>query len=973
MFQARLTLIVIAAFLPGPKVLGEAPRLPSPAPLFERDIQPFFEQHCTECHGHDSTKADLDLRSLAALLRGGESGEVVSPGNAHGSSLFEKVKSGEMPPKKRTKLTTQELGLLEAWINAGARGQASDVPPDLSKAEKNARKVYDILELKCLPCHNGKKQEGQLDLRTVPSMVKGGKNGTALVKGTAEQSLLVKKIVDDAMPPRDQRNNASIKPITTGELDLIRQWISDGAVEPPAIPLIPDNDFAQISDKDRSWWSFQPPRQAPIPAVQNKKRIRTPIDDFLLAKLEEEKLSFSREADPRTLARRAYLQITGLPPTPEQLEEFLRDKKADAYERLVDTLLASPRYAERWAQSWLDAAGYADSEGAVDDDPIWEEFWRYRDYVIRSLNANKPFDRFLLEQLAGDELHDYRNVPEMTPELVDSLIATGFLRGGVDPTMNAAMNFVPDRHQVLADKIEMIGSTLMGLTLHCARCHSHKYDPVSQRDYYRLSAVFGAAYSPMDWRKPNERYLPLATSAQQDEITKHNAALDAEKKQFEQPLETLRKKHKADLLEQKIAALADDIKKQLRELSEIPAEKRTDAQKELAVKYAAQLKAEDKDLADAFPDFKTKSEGLNASIAELEGRKRKFDRAFGLTDVSAEPPRSYFHRRGDPFDRAGEVKPNIPAVLSSDRIPYKIEPPSPGRQTSGRRLAFARWLVHPENPLTARVTVNRIWQQYFGKGIVETVENFGHTGSPPTHPELLDWLAVEFVKEGWNLKKLHKLILTSTAFRQQSRSSEAGTRIDPENKLLWRMPLMRMDAEVLRDATLACSGDLRDEMYGPPAKIAAKADGQIVAKNEPANLRRSIYTLHRRSRPITMLETYDAPQLTLNCTRRRISNVVSQPLFMLNSEFMAEQSSKLAARLEKEAPQSVSQKIIRAYELLVNRSPSRQEIQMGVKFLKEQSAAYATGKESRANSAEREALIDFCLVLFNTAEFLYVN
>ncbi|MEO5804404.1 MAG: DUF1553 domain-containing protein [Verrucomicrobiota bacterium] len=988
---------------------------------FQKTILPILEKHCVECHGGETQKADLDLRTLQAILRGGESGEaLVVPGDAAHSLLFKQTKSQEMPPKKRTKLNNDELTLIEKWINSGAsmRKGLADVPvASLSPELKNARKAYDVLELKCFLCHNDKKKEGELDLRTVASMTKGGKTGAALVKGDAGKSLLVKQIHDDAMPPRDLRNKVSIKPVTEAELDSIKQWINAGAIEPPPLPGIAEEDLALVSEADRQWWAFQTPRQVPIPKVKGKTR--TAIDAFLLAKLEEKSLGFSPEADRRTLARRVYLYVTGLPPTPEQMDLFLNDKKSGAYERLIDQLLASPRYGERWARFWLDAAGYADSEGALSDDPIWEEFWRYRDYVIRSLNADKPYDQFLMEQLAGDELVDYRNATNFTPEIADKLIATGFLRGGIDPTMSPETSFLPERYQVLADKMETVGSSLMGLTLQCARCHSHKYDPISQRDYYRMESIFAAAFTPRDWRKPTERYIPLATAAEQKEADEHNKKVDAEKKIVEQPLDEWKKTFKAKLLEQKIAKLAEKVREQLREVALIPNEKRTDPQKLFAAEYVEQLKAEDAELNSKFPEYKPKFEELTAAVAKVEAKRRKLDRAFGLTDLGADTMPFHLLRRGEPFERGNEVRPNIPAVLIDSKMPFAVKPPWTNAPTTGRRLAFARWLTHPENPLTARVIVNRTWQNYFGKGIVETVENFGHTGAKPTHPELLDWLSVEFVKQGWSLKKLHRLILTSTAFRQEShaaqrngdgdvaqvsnlpyrsasslRVSEKSGRVknfdaqpvgnrrysrletcattDPENELLWHMPLRRLDGEAIRDSILAGNGLLRTEMFGTPSPIDMKADGQIVTKNAPENFRRSIYMLQQRSKPLTMLEAFDAPQLSVNCTRRRLSNVVSQPLLMFNSEFMAEQATHLSERIAKSATKSTEQ-INFSYELLLNRPPTKKEREMALRFLEQQSSLYERVREEESKPVQQDALIDFCLVLLNSAEFIYVD
>ncbi|MBA3483908.1 MAG: DUF1553 domain-containing protein [Pirellulales bacterium] len=941
--------------------------MPSTASSFDTAVAPILQKHCIECHGESGAEGDLDLRTLAGIERGGESGQVIAFGSPEKSFLFEKVTSGEMPPDERTKLTEEEVGAIHHWI-------ASTKPASTLPATSDvARAAYNVLELKCLPCHGEKRQEGELDLRTLAAMLTGGKSGPAIVRGHAEESLIVRHVTDDLMPPRELRAEASINPVTVSELNTLKQWIDDGAEEPPPWPGDDKDDSEQLSPEDRHWWAFQPPRQAPIPIVAQQHRARTPIDYFVLERLERERLGFSPDAEPRTLARRAYLYVTGLPPTPREMDAFLQDKKVGAYERLVDKLLASPRYGERWAQFWLDAAGYADSEGATDDDPVWEEFWRYRDYVIRSLNADKPYGQFLTEQFAGDELTDFRNAKEITPQIRDNLIATGFLRGGIDPTTTPAVNFLPERHQVLADKMEMVGSAIMGLTLHCARCHSHKYDPIPQRDYYRMTAIFAAAYAPMDWRKPSERYLTLATRAEQEKAQVHNLKIDAEGKPFEAPLEQLRKQFRPQLLEQKIASLAPDIRQRLRDVVAVPVEKRTEAQKTLAALYAEQLKADDQELASAFPDFKQKSEEPLAQLARIEAKKIRLDRAFGLTDIRPDPLPFHLLRRGNSYDRVHEVRPDVLAVLKNSTNPFAAEQPWVGAPTSGRRLALARWLTHAEHPLTARVIVNRVWQNYFGKGIVETVENFGRTGAPPTHPELLDWLSVEFVKQGWSLKALHRLILTSTAFRQQSQITEQGSLGDPENHLLWRMPLRRLDAEAIRDSVLACSGALRSEMFGPPAPVDIKPDGQVVSADAPEHFRRSIYVLHRRSKPVSMLETFDAPPLSVNCTLRRTSNVVSQPLMMFNSQFMADQAARVSERIQSQPLHSQADRINSLYDLLLSRPPTESERALATRFLRNQSALYATAQDEPHESAQKEAWVDFCLVLLNSAEFTYVD
>ena len=332
--------------------------------------------------------------------------------------------------------------------------------------------------------------------------MKGGKSGPALVRGEAASSLLFHRIHNDEMPPRNVRYKLSIRPVSETEQQLIANWINAGAIDPPPPPGIIEDDGLLVSDEDRNWWAFQPPVAAAVPKTTATDRARTAIDAFLVQKLNTKNLTFSEDADRRTLVRRAYIDLHGIPPSPQAVRDFIDNEDPDSLEHLVDRLLNSPRYGERWGQHWLDSAGYADSEGSASADSVYPLVYRYRDYVIRSLNADKPYNQFLLEQIAGDELEDYRTVPRMTPQLQDQLIATGFLRTCIDPTTSPETNFLSDRYQVLADTVEIVSSSVMGITLRCARCHSHRYDPIPQRDYYRFTAIFAAAYSPGDWVKP---------------------------------------------------------------------------------------------------------------------------------------------------------------------------------------------------------------------------------------------------------------------------------------------------------------------------------------------------------------------------------------------------------------------------------------------------------------------------------------
>ncbi|MDA1052972.1 MAG: PSD1 and planctomycete cytochrome C domain-containing protein [Planctomycetota bacterium] len=880
---------------------------------FEADVLPVLREHCLKCHGEKSRKGGLSLRTISGIVRGGESGEpIVVAGEAEKSRLIELVKAGEMPPGA-ARLSDTEVQVLEHWINTAARQELATVDEALSPELLAARSVHFLFEVKCQPCHGRAKQEGGLDMRAMASILKGGKSGPALVRGKAAESLLLRRIHDDQMPPRDVRYKLSIRPVSEAEQELIRQWIDAGAIDPPPPPAEIDDDGLLVSEEDRQWWAFQSPVAAAIPSVTDRHQVRTPIDSFLLKELEAKGLNFSAEADRRTLIRRACVDLLGVTPAQEETQAYIDDIRPNAFERLIDRLLASPRYGERWGQHWLDAAGYADSEGSASADTVYPLVYQYRDYVIRAMNADKPYDRFLLEQLAGDELTDYRTVPRMTPELRDNLIATGYLRTCIDPTTSPETNFLHDRYQVLADTVEIVSSSLLGLTMRCARCHSHKYDPLPQRDYYRFTAIFAPAYTVHDWVKPQQRTIELAGVEDRREIAEFNATINNQ---------------------------IHPINLKIAELNEQDA------------------------------DFQEQKEKLEADKKQLEAQLRSPPQAQGLTDMRPEAEPFYLLQRGEWNNRGRRVLPNVPAVLKRSIDAFQVTKPFADAPTTGSRLAFANWLTHDDHPLTARVMVNRAWQHHFGQGIVPTAEDFGKTGVAPTHPQLLDWLAVEFVQSGWSVKHLHRLIMTSSAWRQQARVRDEAAAVDPENRLWWRMTLRRMDAEVVRDSMLAVAGKLDGKMFGAAVGVENLPDGQVITTDSAEGNRRSVYLLHRRSTPVTVLETFDAPRLTTNCIQRRTSNVVSQALLMLNSGFADQQADDLAKRVALQTDDQ-QQKIAAAYSAVLGRQPTARESALAHDFLGQQSERYNVLNE--AKDVHNGALVDLCLVLLNSAEFLYVD
>jgi hypothetical protein len=785
---------------------------------------------------------------------------------------------------------------------------------------------------------------------------------------------------------------------------LIKRWISAGAKTARAEPdEIGKN--SGITDEERAFWSFQPVRPPKIPVTKLKDRVRTPVDAFLVAELGRKKLAFSPDAEKVTLLRRACLDLTGLPPAPAELEAFLMDDSPDAYENLIDRLLESPRYGERWGRHWLDVAGYADSDGYSDADPPRAYSYKYRDYVIRSFNADKPFDRFITEQFAGDELARATQADPkaalMDPQLRELLIATGYLRMGADGSATPAVAD-PDavRNQVVADTIKIVSTSLLGLSVGCAQCHNHRYDPILQTDYYRLRAVIEPAYDPKNWRTPDQRLLSLYTDADRQKANE----VEAEAKKLAEEKGTKQKQYIDEALTKHLEKFESGLREQLRAAYDTPADKRTAEQKKLladnpsvninaGVLYQYNQKAAD--------DLKA----MDAKIAEVRGRKPPEDFICVLTEpavpASAGPVTYLFHR-GDPKQPRDVIQPGTLSVLSPPGDSLDLPAKDPDVATSGRRLAFAQWLTSGTHPLVARVFVNRVWQHHFGRGLVGTPSDFGAMGERPSHPELLDWLASDFVQHGWKLKRLHKLIMTSTAYRQSSRRDTRGNQRDPENRLYWRKPVQRLDAEVIRDAMLSASGVLNEEMFGTPVPVRPDVHGQIIVgidKTEGDNkmpvevslkggeFRRGVYVQVRRSQPLAMLHAFDAPVMEVNCERRQSSTVATQSLMLMNSQFVLDQSSRFARRVQREAAEDRGQQIVRAWRLAFSRNPTALELADSLDFLSKQedllkADAKTTDEKSKKDdkgegaaqpAPELQALTDLCQALLSSNEFLYVD
>ncbi len=923
MTVTKVLLFAIAALFPWMAVSAATP--------FDTDVAPLLQKKCLPCHS-EKGQANLDLRTESSILRGGKTGPAIQAGNSEHSLLIEKVVSKSMPPVG-DKLTDDQISVLRNWVD--------HLTPAVQVTEAD---VLPIFQMRCVVCHGKRKQEGGLDLRTQASRLKGGKSGPAIVPGKPDASPVYQKIASGQMPPPKLLVENAVRPPTTAEVETIRKWISAGA---PAVQSLPNeaNSNRLVTEKDRQFWAFQPPVRPSVPAPRHASDVRNPIDAFLLQKLESKNLAFNTPAAKLTLLRRVYLDLTGLPPAPADVDAYSKDRRPDAYERLVDRLLESPRYGERWGKFWLDAAGYSDSEGIIDEDLVRGNAWRYRDYVIRAFNQDKPFNQFLTEQIAGDELVDYRHAKQLTPDLMEKLIATGFLRMTPDGTYSPSNGSLVERMDVISDELQVISSSVLGLTVGCARCHNHKYDPIPQRDYYRLSAILQSAYDPYDWVKPTERYLDYAPEGERKEAAAHNAPLEAEIAKLKAELEL-----KAKPYREKFLAASTD--------------------KTIVIK--------EEDLIEKYPEFRMETADLRENIAQTKKKLVDKPQIRALYEMGGEPSQSYLLRRGEAQQLGEAVQPGVPTVLSVGLKPYEPAPPFP--DSSGRRLALARWLTQPNHPLTTRVFVNRMWMHHFGRGIVASPSNFGRLGSAPSHPELLDWLATEFVKNDWSIKSMQRLMVTSAAYRQSSVITPDLEKLDPENALLSRMPLRRMDAEQIHDSILSVTEDLNPKAFGPPVAVETKPAGEVVAVgSNKEGFRRSIYVLQRRTTPLTLLEAFDLPPMSPNCIERAYSTVAPQALELTNSDGLRDRARYFAGRLIDEFPADPAKQVGRAYLQALGRPASPLEIKQALADIDRLANLWQDHLKSEKMDAPRAtesrwfALSDLCRSLLSSAEFTYID
>lgn len=852
--------------------------------------------------------------------------------------------------------------------------------------------VRPILKTHCFHCHGeAGETKGGLDVRLARFILKGGESGPAIVPGRAADSHLVELVKKGEMP----KGKTKLK---DAEIAVLEAWVAQGAQTARAEPekLGPEHAF---TDEERSWWSLQPIR-APKPP-KSAKAAEDSIDVFIENKMAGKGLSFSHEADAVTLIRRASYDLVGLPPTPDEVDAFVADSIRSpeaAYRNLIDRLLASPHYGERWGRHWLDAAGYADSEGFGEKDIERKWAWKYRDYVIAALNKDKPFDQFVREQLAGDEMvpQPYKN---LSADAIEKITATGFLR--MSPNGTAEKNDAETQNANIADTIKMIGTSLYGLTIGCAQCHDHRYDPISQADYYRLRAVFEPGFDTKAWRLPANRLVSLQTDTQAAEA----ATIEAEAKKLDAARLAKTEEFITEVLTKELTRAPEADRAALEAAYRTDAKKRTADQTKLLKAWPRinQLSAGSLYLYDT--TYKTKHadtlKKMTAEATAVRATKPQEEFLHAFTELAKKPelvPATFIFNRGMHDQPKDKVAPSDLTVLASHR---KVEVPekNPDLATTGRRLAFANALTDGKHPLLARVMVNRVWMHHFGKGIVASPGDFGQLGGEPTHPELLDWLAAEFMRNGWSLKHLHRLIMTSRTYRQSSTRDEMRDRIDPDNALLSRMNVRRMEAETLRDSLLAISGQLNPKVGGAPVPVMFNTEGQVVigidttdsagrptSKIIPMNgdeFRRSIYVQARRSRPLEMFATFDAPVMEPSCDARSVTTVSPQSLLLMNSSTMRVHARQFAHRVQRDAGEDRSEQIRLAWKLVHSRAPSESDVQQSVEFVQAQTEFYKanpTPLDTDAGTPEKGpgdpallGLTALCHALMSANGLLYID
>ncbi len=798
--------------------------------------------------------------------------------------------------------SASRVAILVAGLAAGGETFAagSDEAANMRFFEQNIR---PLLAKNCYECHGAEKTKGDLHLDSRAGILVGGVNGPAVAPGKPAESLLMLAVShtdeDLKMPPK--------KPLAERDIKLLEKWIALGAPWPGDAGQT--GDLSKITEEDRQWWSFQPIAKPTVPQTKGDDWSRNEIDRFLLAKLKAEGLTPAKPAEKRQLVRRVYFDLTGLPPAPKDIETFLADKSENAYGNLIERLLDSPQYGERWGRHWLDVVRYSESDG-YNADGYRPHAWRYRDYVVKSFNEDKPFDRFIREQIAGDEI---------APNDPDAVTGTGFLRHGIYEWNQRDAE--TQWEEIMAEMTDVTGEAFLGLSVGCARCHEHKFDPIPRADYYHLQAFL----APTIWTIDE----PVATAQRRAQHEKDMKAWEAKAKSVLDQIAAIEKKHRDAAQESATKIFPAEVQESVRK----PYEERNTYDRQLHYLVHRQvLKAWEGVSKRIKGDEKKKWDELQKKLRELEKSKpAPLPIAMTVRDASFTPP--VVKIRGSRSKQTFE--PRVFEVLGG--VKPEIEP-IPNIKSTGRRTALANWIASPDNPLTARVIVNRIWQQHFGRGITASANDFGKLGEKPTHPELLDWLAATFIEKGWSIKKLHRLIMASAAYRQTALrdAPEAALMKDPSNRWLWRMNTSRLEAEQIRDAMLAASGELDLKLGG------ASVSGDAV--------RRSLYVKIYRNKPDKMLGAFDLTDGLTSSPKRNVTTTATQSLLMINGDWTMKRAAAMAKRLEKEH-KDPAKRVEAAYKLAFGRPVKAAERDAALAFIGAQADGIVSAEPEPAKAA----------------------
>lgn len=858
------------------------------------------------------------------------------------------------------------------------------------------KEVRPILKAQCFHCHGEEEEKGGgLDLRLVRLMLSGGDSGAAISMDQPDHSLLLARIRSDEMPPGPKKLSAE-------EKDRISKWLRLGAKT--ARPEPEDPEQVRFTHEELSHWAFQPIRStqqilgdAVLEGIENVN-VPATIDNLIRAKALEQGLELAPLASRATLLRRLTINLIGLPPTPEELTEFMLDESEDAYERVVQRLLDSPQYGVRWSRHWLDIAGYSESEGQIVGDRSRPHAWRYRDYVIDALNRDLPYSQFIKEQLAGDQMIS-GPVDHNSDEHARLVAATGFLQ--MAPDLTETENTLMVRNQAVSDTIQIVTSAVLGLSVACAQCHDHRYDPISIEDYYRLRAIFDPAMPIHQWKQPSQRLADLTN----DSTNTERATIEANAVAVQDDINARRRAHCQTIQDREINAAPEGVREALRKTINTPVQEQTAEQKSLLEAHpkvrtidwiVGQLVEYDGASHRAFQEEEKK-------VQEIRDSKPLARLIMSIKDHSSDVKSTVFFR-GNPESPQHEVSPSELEILLQNRSSNSEQSISKDK----RRLAYAESLTDGTHPLIARVIVNRVWQHHFGAGIVRSSGEFGLNGQRPTHPELLDFLAREFMNHGWSMKWLHKQIVKSKTFQQASSwKAEDGlvgtneTAVvpgsslkDPNNRFLARMSLRRLDAEAVRDAILSISGQLNSSLGGPSVPIAEDDEGKAVIGTrilrdglfagikDPGDngKRRSVFLSSQRSLQLNLLNTFDLPEMKPNCQQRSVSTVAPQALLLMNDAWVVEAAEKMSERLWSTAA-TQDERIHKAFNLAFGVDADPAELASCLSFVKQQAGLFSADPDEKwqqkikeqPDAPERRGLASLCQMLMASNRFLYLE